>query len=193
MLPGLQLVLVCSALLRAPARVDLRTALEARSPGAPVKVEAWVHARRVMSSSVAFLTLGDGEASHDLQAILKRTHVDSPPALFKQSVRLAAPGARRGESALHRHRQPDEVGGLIQSRSSAAACRSVQPGSAPLGRNPRRDGSPPVSGPAATQMDNHGSSLSSSIFKKGGWKKFSRLEPTGASPEIQGYPTVGIM
>ena len=107
--PGLQFVLICSALLRAPARVDLRTALKAHSPGAPVTVEAWVHARRVMTSSVAFLTLGDGEASHDLQVLLKRTHVDSPPALFKQSVRLAAPGARlaiSGHMKMHERGWP---------------------------------------------------------------------------------------
>jgi hypothetical protein len=73
----------------------LRATFEAHPPGVPTTCEAWVHGRRVLSKSVAFLTLGDGEASHDVQSILKRGVLATPPsATFKQAVQLAAPGAR---------------------------------------------------------------------------------------------------
>ena len=79
----LSLVIV---LLRAAALLPLRATLETHPPGTHVDLDAWVHGRRVLSSQITFLTLGDGETSHDVQALLKR--------FDKQLVQLAAPGSR---------------------------------------------------------------------------------------------------
>ena len=114
-----------AAALLAPTKVtSLRNALETRPPGTAVAVEAWVHGRRVMGGSMAFLTLGDGDDSHDVQAVLSRKHVRVAGPSFKQTVQLAHPGARvslRGRIERHERGWPI----LVCERMKLLRCAPV--------------------------------------------------------------------
>ena len=75
-----------------------------------------------MSSSVAFLTLGDGTTSHDVQVLLKKAHVPPP---FKQAVQLCAPGSRlRLHGVMKTHERGWPV--LVCERMTLLRC-SPQP------------------------------------------------------------------
>ena len=114
-----------AAALLTPTKVtSLRNALETRPPGTAVAVEAWVHGRRVMGGSMAFLTLGDGDDSHDVQAVLSRKHVRVAGPSFKQTVQLAHPGARvslRGRIERHERGWPI----LVCERMKLLRCAPV--------------------------------------------------------------------